>query len=610
VISLTSPAAVSAYFGANSTEYAEAQVYFGGYLNCLAYPGAMLFAQYQGSSSACAFTGSTSTTTLTVTAVSNGALAVGQTITGSGVAAGTVITALGTGTGGAGTYTINVSQTVSSTTMTAIAPGVAAYLRGGSVATLGLAGLQAIVSGTLAVTVDGYPHSAASVNLSTATSFSSAATLLTTALGTSNPTIASFTASITTNVLTVTVASSGVLAVGQTVTGGSTAAGTIITALGTGTGGTGTYIVNISQTVTSGSLTTVGTLPTVTYDTIGGGFIVTSGVTGAASTIAFATGTLAATLLLTSATGAVTSQGAAATTPSAFMAALVAVNQNWASFTHVFDPDGGSGNTLKLAFAAWNALQSNRYLYVPWDVDQNPVTTNPATTSLGYLVGTSGNNYSGTAPISQTAVTFHGAAFVMGYGAALNFNATNGRATAAFRTQSGLTASISSQTSAANLQANGYNWIGAYGNANSSAVFLYNGQVSGSFAWIDSYFNEIWLNYSLQAAIVNAFTNFPSFPYNPTGYSLIEAACAPVLQQFLKFGGARTNVTLSASEVAAVNSAAGRIIAPTLSQQGYFLSIADPGATARANRQTPVCVLWYCDGGAIQSLVISSLLVQ
>lgn len=40
--------------------------------------------------------------------------AVNQTVTGSGVAAGTVITSLGTGTGGAGTYNVNLTQTVGS----------------------------------------------------------------------------------------------------------------------------------------------------------------------------------------------------------------------------------------------------------------------------------------------------------------------------------------------------------------------------------------------------------------------------------------------------------------------------------------------------------------
>ena len=66
------------------------------------------------------FTGSIAGTTLTVTAVASGTIKVGQWISGSGITASpqTTITALGTGTGGIGTYTVNQSQTVASTSIT------------------------------------------------------------------------------------------------------------------------------------------------------------------------------------------------------------------------------------------------------------------------------------------------------------------------------------------------------------------------------------------------------------------------------------------------------------------------------------------------------------
>ena len=63
-------------------------------------------------------TGSIAATTLTVTAVVSGVLSVGSVISGTGITAGTTITALGTGTGGAGTYTVDTSQSASSTTIT------------------------------------------------------------------------------------------------------------------------------------------------------------------------------------------------------------------------------------------------------------------------------------------------------------------------------------------------------------------------------------------------------------------------------------------------------------------------------------------------------------
>lgn len=57
--------------------------------------------------------------TFTAGGTITGAFAVGQTLSGTGVAPGTTITALISGTGGAGTYAVSVSQTVASTAITA-----------------------------------------------------------------------------------------------------------------------------------------------------------------------------------------------------------------------------------------------------------------------------------------------------------------------------------------------------------------------------------------------------------------------------------------------------------------------------------------------------------
>src|SRR5262249_41532386 len=56
---------------------------------------------------------------LTVTAVASGQLAVGDPLSGSGIANGTTITAFVTGQGGAGTYAVDPTQTVASETITA-----------------------------------------------------------------------------------------------------------------------------------------------------------------------------------------------------------------------------------------------------------------------------------------------------------------------------------------------------------------------------------------------------------------------------------------------------------------------------------------------------------
>ena len=56
---------------------------------------------------------------LTVGGTVAGTFGIGDTLSGTGVTAGTVIWGLGTGTGGAGTYIVSPSQTASSTTITA-----------------------------------------------------------------------------------------------------------------------------------------------------------------------------------------------------------------------------------------------------------------------------------------------------------------------------------------------------------------------------------------------------------------------------------------------------------------------------------------------------------
>lgn len=63
--------------------------------------------------------GSIAGETLTIANVTSGAVGVGSVIVGSGITVGTVITALGDGTGGIGTYTVDISQSASSTPITA-----------------------------------------------------------------------------------------------------------------------------------------------------------------------------------------------------------------------------------------------------------------------------------------------------------------------------------------------------------------------------------------------------------------------------------------------------------------------------------------------------------
>lgn len=152
---------------------------------------------------------------------------------------------------------------------------VAAYLRGGNVSGLTLAQLQAI-TGTLNITVDGYPRSGSVAGLSAATSFSNAASIIQTALNTSLPQQAqvtasiapaaatSFTGSIAGNVLTVSAVIGGTIAVGGTITGTGITANTTITGQLTGTaGGAGVYSTSVDTTASAAAITASATITAI-----------------------------------------------------------------------------------------------------------------------------------------------------------------------------------------------------------------------------------------------------------------------------------------------------------------------------------------------------------
>ena len=192
---------------------------------------------------------------------------------------------------------------------------IQAWLKGGATS-LTLAQLQAS-SGSLSVVVNGVTATAASVILTAATSFSNAATLITSALGywdgvtTSATTIAAgtttsaSTGSITGNVFTAAGTIVGAFVVGGVLAGSGVTAGTSIQKQLSGTtGGAGTYQVSTIQNVGSTSITQTYGLMTVGAMTSGAlavGQTVTGGTIAANTTItALGTGTGAAGTYITS----------------------------------------------------------------------------------------------------------------------------------------------------------------------------------------------------------------------------------------------------------------------------------------------------------------------
>jgi len=408
---------------------------------------------------------------------------------------------------------------------------VAAFLRGGSLASMTLTQLKAL-SGTISLTVNGAVATSATINLSAATSFSNAATLIQAAFA--SPAF------------------------------------------------------------------------TVTFDSIASAFLFTGNTTGPSSTITFATGTLSPSLLLLQSTGAVISQGSAATDPTTAMNAITTQTTNWATFFTAFNPDS-SGNANKLLFALWAAQSNNRYAYICWDTDTTPQGINPATNSLGYLLQQ--GNYGGTALVWQATDEFK-EWFISGAIASIDFTQQNGNTDLAFKSQSGLTPSVTNETIAANLLANGYNFYGAYATANDQFIWLYNGQISGDYKTIRAYVNQIWLSNGLQLAGMTLFANTLAIPYNAFGRTLIEAAMLDPINAAVNFGAIQAGVTLSAAQIAEVNAAAGAKIDTILQNRGWYLQVLDASPIVRQAGGSPPINFWYTDGGSVRKLVISSTDVQ
>jgi hypothetical protein len=341
-------------------------------------------------------------------------------------------------------------------------------------------------------------------------------------------------------------------------------------------------------------------------------FHLQSATNGPTSSITYATGTLAASLNLTAATGATISQGAAPDTPTTAMNMVKSKTQNWVDFMTMWEPS----LTDKEEFAVWVNAQNQRYAYVAWDTDPNAIV-NGSTTCFGAVVKSLA--YDGVVCVSGdaaeaaaqgttlAAMTRNLAAFVLGSVASIDFSRTNGRITTAFKSQSGLTPTVTDQQISANLLANGYSFYGSYAPANRTFNLFCDGQMSGKWGYIDPFVNQVQLNSQFQIALLNLLKSVNSIPYNESGYSLIRAAMIDPISQALNFGSIRTGIVMSESQKAEVNQAAGRDVSTTIEQQGYYLQILDPGAQVRANRGTPVINFWYTDGGAVQKISVASV---
>jgi len=343
---------------------------------------------------------------------------------------------------------------------------------------------------------------------------------------------------------------------------------------------------------------------TVAFNAQLSAFVITSPTTGAASTMTVATvSTLATGLGLTAAAGAVVSPGAAIAVPATLMATITSQTQNWFKFTTLVEPV----IAVKQAFAAWVQTTNDTYAYVASDSDITPTQSTNAATSFGNIVKAA--NMDGVIAIydpNASGLNF----FNLGATASINPNQVKGNTSFAYLSQAGLVPSVTDATTANNLIANGYNFYGAYATANQAFQFYQTGFIAGQWGTDQRYTNQRIINAALQLAVLTFRASVKSLPYTQAGYNGIRSACLGPIRQNLSFGSINPGVVLSPSQAAAVNIAAGTKIDQTLSTDGWYLQILDPGSVVRGQGGSPNITFWYTDGGSIRTINISSIDVE
>lgn len=362
------------------------------------------------------------------------------------------------------------------------------------------------------------------------------------------------------------------------------------------------------QAVTAGG--DAWTKAAVTYSSLFDAFTITGGAAGEDEGVDYAaapsSGTdVSALLLLTQATGAVLSPGMDAMTPAENMEAILDLTENFVCFTTVTQPTQEDA----LAFAQWATGKGVNYLYIYWDNDPALLQAGSTSTIAAALK---------QANVSATCGVWNNldyAALIMGTAASIDWNRRNGTITFAFKSQDGVPANVTKGTDAVNLEAQGMNFMGDYATRNDQFIFLYPGQMFGSWQWIDTYLNAVWLNNALQVACMNGFRQTPRVPYNQEGYTLLKSWCLDPINRALYSGIIDTGVALSESQKAQLIREAGRDISDELRNDGYVLQIGydpdDPSddsaeAAARVKRESPEASLWYCYGGSVHRLNLAS----
>lgn len=332
---------------------------------------------------------------------------------------------------------------------------------------------------------------------------------------------------------------------------------------------------------------------TVSYNSNLNSFIVQLQTTGTDANISVATDNLqnVATLLgWTAEAGATVSEGSDALTVAENMASITNLNQNWVTLTTLEEVEASVAAEL----AEWANDSNGEYLYVCH-------TTNQADTSV--LASTNLPKTFAEANYEGVMIVFGGlnyAILAMSIAACIDWDRNNGIVTWAFKTQSGLVASVTDDATAADCVELAVSFYGKYATRNDDFIFFYEGKmIGGKFGFVDAYIGNLWLRNALQVAIVNGLNQVGRVPYTDEGYTLIRAWCTDPINRALRNGVIDPGVSISEAQRAQLMYEIGEDVSSEIMTNGFYLLIQDPGASVRVNRDTPTLGLWYTYGGSV-----------
>lgn len=424
---------------------------------------------------------------------------------------------------------------------------IAPYLRSGAnanTATL-LTTLKAITSGDITVKVNGTSYPTTGINLSTATSLSQVATLLTAAIVTANTELDS-----------------------------------------SGSNFTITYSGTSNQF--TASIPATGNSATMDY------FTSTNVVTGLATVMRF-----------TLATNAVLSQGSDALSPQENMTQLSA--QFTDQFSIFFNDTMGGllTDVINLAIAQWVSDAGDAYNFNCWS---NEIALESATdtTSIWYLVTQAQLN--NTSIFDEVLYnTSDRAAAAAGVFAAIDLTQSNSAITLAFKQQDGLLPSVNNGTIAKILDAKKINYYGAIGIQGTSTVinWFYGGYTSGKWSYIDNLVGQIWIALQSQINLVKTFTAAGQVANDPDGQTTIRTGLTQACEDAITSNIIVKGLTYDTQTAAEVLTNYGANI-QELTNTGYIILNTLATQAVRQTRASSVWGILYAKGSAIQYVPINT----